>query len=95
MEVTFKEPSAAGWRGRGHPRREVPTEVREMADRTYSTGKVASVSYTSDEQSDVGELRRILNSYARSRGLRVRTQDNVNDDGSGVFHFRMVGTAKP
>lgn len=73
MEVTFAEKQDV-WRGRGHPRRSIPRKVREMADATYRTGKVGQVSIGPEDEEDVTELRRLLTSYAKSRGLVMRIQ---------------------
>lgn len=73
MQVTFS-PKAEVWRGRGHPRRHVPQEVRDMADRTYRSGKVGRVTVNPAEEEEAAELIRLLKSYAKSLGRRMRIQ---------------------
>lgn len=73
MKVDFA-PRAEVWRGRGHPRRQIPEEVRDMADATYRTGKVGRVTIDADDEEDAAELVRLLRSYAKSLGRRMRIQ---------------------
>lgn len=84
MQVTFA-PKAEVWRGRGHPRRQIPEEVRAMADRTYRTGHVGRVSLGPNDQDDATELIRLLRSYAKSHGRRVRIQRDETE-----LRFEMV-----
>lgn len=84
MEVSFA-PKSEVWRGRGHPRREVPEAVRMMADRTYRTGQVGEVTVNADEETEIIELRRLLISYAKSKGRRMRIQREGD-----TFRFEMV-----
>jgi hypothetical protein len=73
MDVALKEKSEV-WRGRGHPRREIPAQVRQLADATYRTGKVGAVSIGADDEEEATELVRLLKSYAKSRNLVMRIQ---------------------
>lgn len=73
------------WRGRGRPRREVPPQVKDMADSTYRTGNVYVVTITADEEDDLRDLVSYLNSYAGSLGRRMRVQRE--DD---TVRFEMV-----
>lgn len=87
-------PKEEHWRGRGHPRRTIPPEIQKLADGTYKTGRVGIVTVGPDDEEDVAELRRLLVSYAKSKGRRMRIQRD--DD---AFRFEMVDTgtrkAKP
>lgn len=86
MNVAFA-PKNAVWRGPGHPRRQIPPQVMEMADRTYRTGQVGMVEIESDEEEEATELVRLLKSYAKARGCRMRIQ---RDD--SVLRFEMCDT---
>lgn len=56
-----------------------------MADRTYRTGKVGQVTVEASEEEEANELIRLLKSYAKSRGNRMRIQ---RDDDQ--LRFEMV-----
>lgn len=88
MDVAF-ENKAVSWRGRGHPRREIPQPVKDMADGTLNTGRVGVVRYGEEDIEDVRELKRLLRSYAKGLGLRMRIQD-----GEGVLRFELADTQK-
>lgn len=83
MEVQFKSADEA-WRGRGHPRRTIPKEIRDMADRTYGTGKVGTVTIGPDDEEDARELVKLLRSYAKAKGRIMRIQ---RDDDELRFHM--------
>lgn len=84
MQVTFA-PKSEVWRGRGHPRRSIPAAVQEMASATYKTGRVGTVTIGPEDEEDAIELRRLLISYAKSLGRRMRIQ---RDDDQ--LRFEMV-----
>jgi hypothetical protein len=84
--MRFEEaPKKDVWRGRGRPRREVPDQVKDMADSTYRTGNVGVVHVEADEEEELRELVGYLNSYAGSLGRRMRVQRE--DD---TVRFEMV-----
>lgn len=84
MDVTLA-PKREVWRGRGAPRKQVPDQVKQLADSTYRTGKVGNVVVGSDEEEEAKELAGLLTSYANSLGRRMRIQRE--DD---VMRFEMV-----
>ncbi len=88
MDVAY-ENKAVNWRGRGHPRRDIPDTVKAMADSTLNTDKVAVVRYDETDLDDIKELKRLLRSYAKSLGVRVRIQDD-----EGVLRFELAEVTK-
>lgn len=78
MQITLHEKQDV-WRGRGHPRREIPEQVRRMADATYGTGKVGRVEFGADDEEDITELVRLLKAYARHQGRRMRIQRDEDE----------------
>lgn len=84
MDVTLA-PKREVWRGRGAPRKQVPDQVKQLADATYRSGKVGNVVVGSDEEEEAKELAGLLTSYANSLGRRMRIQRE--DD---VMRFEMV-----
>ena len=79
MQVSFA-PKAEVWRGRGHPRRQIPDNVRQAADATYKTGQVGrAVIAPNDNPEEVAELKRLLRSYAKSLGRRMRIQHDETE----------------
>lgn len=82
-------PKAEAWRGRGRPRREIPPEIRQAADRTYRTGNVQVATVASDEEGELRELLSLLNSYATSLGRKIRWQREGD-----VVRFEMVDVQK-
>lgn len=71
-------PKADVWRGRGKPRREIPENVRDIANSTYKTGNVATVEIGPGEDDDATELIKMLRAYARHLGRRIRIQRSGN-----------------
>jgi hypothetical protein len=59
-----------------------------MADRTYGTGKVGVVGIGPDDEDEARELVRLLKSYAKSLGRRMRIQRDADQ-----LRFEMVDTA--
>jgi len=82
-------PKKDTWKGRGRPRREIPAAVKALADRTYRTGHIQVLTIEPDEESELSELKTLLNSYASSRGLRMRFQREGD-----VLRFEMADVAK-
>jgi hypothetical protein len=78
MDVRLN-PKREVWRGRGAPRKDVPDEVKRLADATYRTGKVGTVVICADEEEEAKELVGYLNSYANSldRRMRIQRQDDT------------------
>lgn len=84
MEVSL-EAKEKVWRGRGRPRREIPQEIKTLADATYGTGNVGRVKLGQADEADARELVRLLESYAESLGRRMRIQRDP-----GELRFEMV-----
>jgi hypothetical protein len=78
MDVSLA-PKREVWRGRGAPRKQVPDEIKELANATYRSGKVGTVVVAPDEEDDAKELAGLLTSYANSLGrkMRIQRQDDV------------------
>lgn len=79
------QPRQAVWRGRGAPRKQVPDEIKDLAESTYKTGKVGHVVVAEDEEDDAKELVGLLTSYANGKNKRMRIQREEN-----VLKFEMV-----
>jgi hypothetical protein len=73
------------WRGRGRPPRQIPDEVKELADATYRTGNVGQVHIEPEDEEDAVELQRLLRSYAKQRGLQLNLQRDEDE-----LRFEMV-----
>lgn len=84
-----KAPKKEVWRGRGRPPRAVPAQVARMAEDTYRTGEVGVITVEADEEEELKELTGYLNSYATSKGRRMRIQREGD-----VVRFEMVDVAK-
>lgn len=78
MEVAFRD-CAEAWRGRGRPPRPVPDTVRDMADATYGTGKVGTVTVGPDDEQECKELVRMLRSYAKGSDRVMRIQRDADE----------------
>lgn len=84
MEISFASKEKV-WRGPGHPRRNVPQKVKDLAHMTYRTGKVGQVAIRAEDKEDATELVRLLRSYAKAIGKHMRIQQD--DD---CLRFEMV-----
>lgn len=74
MEVTIED-RAKVWRDRGRPKAEIPPEIMQMAESTYKTGKVITISpETEEEKGEAAELLKLLRGAARRQGRHLKVQ---------------------
>jgi hypothetical protein len=84
MRIEFKS-SDEVWRRRGRPRKEVPEEVKELANRTYRTRIACVLHIDPEDEEEAAELLKQLHLYARHEGRKMRT-GRLGDE----LRFQMV-----
>lgn len=91
MGVVLTPKAAAGWRGRGAPRREVSDRVMQLLAATYRTGNVGTINLFDDDldENQIRELLLQLKAGARHQGRRLRVQYDES-----VIRFEMVDQAQ-
>lgn len=72
MKLAFEDESA--WRKRGRPRREVPAEIAQIAERVYREKKIGRLVVGPGEEKEARELIFTLRRWARNEELDFHTQ---------------------
>lgn len=84
-------PVAEVWKRRGNPGRDVPEHIQAIAEQTYNSNVAGVLAINHEELDEINEFRRLLASYARKRGLKMRFQPvGVLTAEHDVFKFQMV-----
>lgn len=92
-------PLAVAFKPRGRPRRDVPPEVKALADETYRSKKAKEAIVGPGEEEEARELISLLRSYADSTGRTLRLQPREVarggiPEGGCVIYFAMVDVRK-